>query len=118
MALTDKDKHETLHYLGWPSKALVTNSTHYHKTIADRFEDLATEAEDIARRLLRQLQAIDSSLEEARCRLAASKVDDITLNKREIECLRSERRRYRNELHRVLDIPVLTNDGRNISVVV
>lgn len=118
MALTDKQKNQVLYYLGWPLKTLITDSTHYQKTIADRFENLNTQIEDIVDDLLDKLEEIDKKLEKARCRLSASKVDDITLNKNEIQMLLKERRRCRNELHRILDIPVLVNDGQMVNVCV
>jgi hypothetical protein len=111
MALTDKEKNDSLYFLGWPLKALVADSTHYQKTIANRFDDINVDIERVTRQILEQLRKLDKELEEARCRLSASQVDDITLNKDEIKCLLKERRRYRNELSRTLDIPVLAADG-------
>lgn len=118
MALSDREQRDILFYLGWPLKVLKSNSTHYQKTVVDRMKNLDDDIEAIIRDLLRKLKGIDENLEDARCRLAASKVDDITLNKDEIAMLNKERKRCRNELHRTIDIPVLTNDGSMANIVV
>ena len=117
MALTDKEKHEVINYLGWPAKTLVTGSTHYNNLIADRLINLNDDIEILARKMLARLRELDDKMDEAKCRFSTGKVGDITINKNEIHMLRSERSRLRRELHRLLDIPLRVCGGSMVNVV-
>jgi hypothetical protein len=122
VALTDKEKHKTIFYLGWSGLTIVEDSTQFNSVVRDRLgttlKPLNLQIEKKVKELLEQLEALDESLEAARCRLSASRVDSITMNPDEIKWLRSERRRYIRELSDHLDIPIMKSGGVNMSVVV
>lgn len=100
MALSQKQKTETLFYLGYPGLTIVQDSTHYSGIIDDRLEAASVTPEICAMviQLLKKIKNFDDCLEKAKCRLAASKVDNITMNKDEIMMLNKERRRCIKEL--------------------
>lgn len=119
MALQDKEKEAIIYYLGWPAKTLVVDSTHYSKITADRMTNLAEVTEKKTKVILAKLDAIDTQLDDARCRLTANRVSDVYMDaRREIEVLRSERKRCTRELSGYLDIRFIRGSGsmRNISV--
>ena len=76
MALQDTQKEAIIFYLGWPAKTLVVDSTHYSKIVADRMTNLSEPTEKKVKAILAKLEAIDTQLDEARCRLTANKVAD------------------------------------------
>ena len=120
MSLTDKQKHRVVYYLGWAGLTLVADSTHYNSVVNDRLGTVAkplnTQIENLVKDLLDCLQKIDEQLKSAQCRLAASSVDNITMNEREISMLKGERRRYTRELSDHLDIPIDKSDSGSIKV--
>lgn len=106
MALSDKQKHEVVYYLGWPGKTLITTSTHYNSIVASRLDNLNSYIENQVKGLLARLAAIQAQLDEARCRLSASEVGDIKLNAEELAMLRKEYMRWLKELSDLLDIKI------------
>lgn len=117
MALSVAEKHKVVFYLGWSGLTLVSNSTQYNSVINDRLRNLNDEIERIVRGLIARLEAIDAKLDSALCRLTASEVQDIVLNKDEIPMLKKERKRLLRELSDHLDIPVTKSSGTNVGVV-
>lgn len=119
MALTSKQKHKIVFYLGWSGLTLVVNSTQYNSVVNDRLgSTLNADIENLVKGLLERLETLDKALDEAICRLAASVVDNITMNPKEIEMLKRERMRLIRELSDHLDIPIEKSSGNNMSVVV
>lgn len=119
MALTDTAKMNVMFYLGWPSKSLVVDSTHYNRTLATRLESISAEAETIVIELLAAIDTVRTKLEASQGRALVKKVGDIELNTEEAGSLKKESARLINELSAFLDIPNQTKYGRtNISVVV
>lgn len=105
-ALSEVERAKVLRYLGYPSwrdVALVWGipfPTHiepqyYINDALDRITDVALE---FVRRDLVELDDIENQMSEARCRLRASKIGDITLNPNEIEDLRAEKRKWTIQL--------------------
>jgi hypothetical protein len=86
--------------------------------VDDRVSALNTDIESIVKGLLVRLEAMDKALDEAKCRLAASSVDNIEMNPREVEMLKKERMRLIRELSDHLDIPIMKSSGSNVTVVV
>lgn len=121
MSLSEKQKHRTIYYLGWAGLTLVEDSTHYNSIVNDRLGTVAkplnAEIERIVKELLECLERVDEQLKEAQCRLAASSVDGIQLNEKEISYLKGERRRYMKELSDHLDIPIVKSNNGTIRVV-
>lgn len=120
MALSLEQKHKVIFYLGWSGLTIVAASTQFNSVVNDRLNAAAVDAEisRITTGLLFRLDACDVQLEEAKCRLSASKIDSITLNKDEIFRLNNERRRLIRELSDHLDIPMQKSGGRVSSIVV
>jgi hypothetical protein len=119
VALTDKQKHEVVRYLGWSGKTLISDSTHYNSIVNSRLINLNSiiEAEVIG--LLARLDSIVEQMDAARCRLSASEVGDIVLNQKELEMLRKEYMRWIRELSDLLDISIeKSGAGVNVGVVV
>lgn len=117
MALSDKDKHRVIFYLGWSGLTLVTGSSQFNSVVSDRVSVSNTQIENIVRGILARLEMIDSKLESAACRLSASEVDGIVINPDEIMKLKKERMRYIRELSDHLDIPMGKSGGVNVGVV-
>lgn len=117
MALSDKDKHRVIFYLGWSGLTIVTGSSQYNSVVNDRLGVVNVQIESLTKGILSRLEMLDTKLEAAACRLAASKVDGIELNEDEIYKLRSERKRLIRELSDHLDIPIEKSGGVNIGVV-
>lgn len=119
MALTSKQKHKVVFYLGWSGLTLVSGSSQYNSVVNDRLgTTLNSDIESLVKGLLERLDMLDKALEDAICRLAASSVDSITMNPREIEMLKKERMRLIRELSDHLDIPIEKSSGMNVSVIV
>lgn len=119
MALTSKQKHKVVFYLGWSGLTLVANSTQYNSVVNDRLGTaLNADIENLVKGLLERLEMLDKALEEAVCRLAASSVDNIEMNPKEIEMLKKERMRLIRELSDHLDIPITKSSAQNMTVVV
>jgi len=117
MALTDKEKHNVIFYLGWSGLTLVSGSTQYNSVVNDRLGNLNVQIERIVRGLLTRLEAIDAKMEAATCRLSASEVDSIVLNKDELALLKKERMRIIRELSDHLAIPIEKSGGSQMNVV-
>jgi len=117
MALTDKDKHRVIYYLGWSGLTIVTGSTQFNSVVTDRVSVSNVQIESLVKGILTRLEKLDTLLDEALCRLSASEVDGIVLNEDEILKLRSERKRYIRELSDHLDIPIEKSGGVNVGVV-
>jgi hypothetical protein len=117
MALSDKEKHKVIFYLGWSGQTIVSGSTQYNSVVYNRVSFANTEIERIIKGLLVRLEKTDTALEAALCRLTAKEVDGITLNEDEIVKLKAERKRYIRELSDHLDIPIMKSGGVNVGVV-
>jgi len=119
VALSTKNKHKVIFYLGWSGLTIVDGSTQYNSVVVDRLgPSLTTDIESIVKGLLERLETFDKCLDEAKCRLAASSVDNIDMNPREVEMLKKERMRLIRELSDHLAIPVTRSGSGSISVVV
>lgn len=122
MALTDKEKHRAVYFLGWSGLTIVEDSTQYNSVVVDRLGTVAKplnlDIERIVKGLLECLESIDERLKEALCRLTASQIDTITTNPDEIRMLRSERKRNIRLLSDHLDIPITASGGAHVGVVV
>lgn len=117
MALSDKDKHRVIFYLGWSGLTIVAGSSQYNSVVNDRLGVVNVQIESLTKGILARLESLDTKLESAACRLSASEVDGIVLNEDEIYKLRSERKRLIRELSDHLDIPIEKSGGVNIGVV-
>ena len=117
MALTSKQKHKVIYYLGWAGLTIVDGSSQYNKVVVDRLGILLnSDIENLIKGLLERLLMIDEALDAAICRLSASTVDNITMNPREIEQLKKERMRLIRELSDHLDIPIEKSSMQNVAV--
>jgi hypothetical protein len=118
MALTAKQRAKVIYYLGWSGLTIVADSTHYNSVVNDRLgaNDTDAEIERLTKDLLTRLEKCDAQLEDAKCRLAAAKVDSITMNKDEIAGLKKERMRLIRELSDHLDIPIMKSSSQQVSI--
>ncbi len=108
--LSATEQQSVVKFLGWPSKTLQVNSTHYSKIFVDRLTALDAEGEAIVQDYLRKLGEIDEKIECATCRVSTEKVDNIHLNNREIDQLYALRHRWIHELSDFLDLPILKSN--------
>lgn len=115
MVLSATEQANVIFYLGWPGKTLVTGSTHYDSTIANRLINLDVDTESNARSLLTQIGDVRTKYTASTSRMLVRKVGDIELNSGEHEALGKEYRRLLLDLAYLLDIPLLSK-GRNLSV--
>ncbi len=116
MALTDAEKNDAMFRLGWDLKVLIPDSTSFSNIIAGRLNNLSAPMENIVRGTLKRLKAIQTQMDEALCRLTATKVDNITLNKDELSMLKKEFTRYARELSDTVCIPIFRKGGVNVGV--
>ena len=116
MALSPKQKHDVLFRLGWSGKTLDVASTNYSKIIADRLENLSVPMSSTIVGLLKRLEAIQTQMDEARCRMTTESVDNIKINKDEADMLKKEFRRYMKELSTETCIPIVNKSSVNIGV--
>lgn len=117
MALSERQKHKIIYYLGWSGLTIVENSTQYNTVVNNRLDNTNAEIERIVKGLLERLEAIDEQLDQANCRLSASRVDGVEMNPREIEMLRKQRKKWICELSDHLAIPITRSCGANKTVV-
>ncbi len=122
MALTSREQQKILRFLGWAGLTVVPDSTHFNSVVNDRLgnnvsKPLTVDIEREVRDILERLINIDTCLDEAKCRLTASQVDKITLNKNEISELRKERKRWIRELSDILDIPIMRSGFGSVKVI-
>ena len=118
MALSAQEKAKVVFYLGWSGLTIVTGSTQFNSVVNDRLNDSSDDGpiESRTRELLERLEGYDECLDEAKCRLSASKVQDITMNKDEIAQILKERKRVIRELSDHLDIPIVKSNSSMPSV--
>lgn len=111
MALTDKQKEDVVLFLGWPTKTLVPDSTHFSNIFYDRLNNLSVEGEIKVIDLITKIDEVRTNIHEAQCRLVAEKVDNVTLNQDEIDELWDLERRYIQILSEYLDLPIMRKGG-------
>jgi len=105
-ALTDTEKAKVRRYLGfanWQSTALawgIAFPTAIQPVwyINDAIERLSDEGMELVRSDLMQLEDTERQMREARKRLSASKIGDITLNADELPSLRAELENWKRQL--------------------
>jgi len=118
MALTDKQKHSVIFFLGWPSKTLDVGSTHFSKIVTDRLNLVSVNGEIRVAELLCKVESIRSQLDDAQCRLATSSVDKLVLRKDEVGRLKSLEKHWLCLLKDLTDIPLMKSCSSNVSMVV
>jgi len=115
LAFTDSEKVDIICYLGWPGTSITPGSQNFNSIINDRLgiDAEVGEPETLARarKFLSKLKVLDEKLEEAQCRAATSKVDNITINQNEISLLIKERKRCIRELSALIDIEMFEPSG-------
>lgn len=118
MALTGSQMIKIVQLLGYGAKSIQAGSVIYDKVMNDRLHNLPPESETLIVSYLTSVHAIECQMAQAPARLAAEKVSDITMNRRELEDLRRERKRIAREIAELVDIPYIGIGGVNVSVVV
>jgi hypothetical protein len=118
MALTETQKLDVTRLLGWPGTVLTSTSRNYNKIVAGRLANLPSPVESDVVALLTRVSGLDTKLDAALGRALVTKIGDIELNPREMEILRDERKRVIRELSELIDIPIVSRGGVNVSVVV
>lgn len=105
-ALNEQERSLVRRYLGfqnWEDLALMWSvpfPTHIEPNwyINDAIDRLSDEGNNLVRRDLTELKCIEDQIGDARCRLKASKIGDITLNPEEIPSLRGEMEHWKRQL--------------------
>lgn len=118
MALTGSQMIKIVQLLGYGAKSIQAGSVIYNKVMNDRLHNLPPEAETLITSYLTQILAIECQLNIAITRLSTEKLQDITLNRHELEDLRRERKRIAREIAELVDIPYIGIGGVNVSVCV
>lgn len=113
---TQKEKTDVVFYLGWSGKVLQETSQSFNSVVNDRLKNIPDDTINRSRLILKRLKQLDDRLDCAADRLSAAKVDDITLNKMELDQLRKERRIQIRELSNLLDIKILRSSSGGIMV--
>jgi len=105
-ALTDIEQSKILRFLGYPDWSNLAiawgldfpTGVEPQYYVRDAFGRLTDEALELVRNDLRECEEIERQLSDARCRLKASKVGDITMNIDEIPYLRGELDHWKRQL--------------------
>jgi hypothetical protein len=119
MALSSQEQNKVVQILGYGGKTLQAGSVIYNKILNDRLHQLPIDTENLVRAYLAQIAVLEQQIFQAPSRLAASKVNDIELNAKELSQLRTERKKFARELAAHLDIPYIgISGGSNIGVTV
>lgn len=116
MAFSTTEQNKIVQLLGYGGKVLQANSVLYDGVLVNRLATPPTDTENLIRSYLAQVAAIETQMNAAPLRLSAEKVDDLTINLRELPLLRAERRRIVREMSQHLDIPMVASGGVNVSV--
>jgi len=116
--LTSSEQNKIVQLLGYGGKVIQAGSVIYDKVMNDRLHQLPPDTETLVRTYLAQVAAIETQMNVAINRLTAEKVDTITLNRRELEDLRRERKKIAREIAAHVDIPYIGNSGGSVSVCV
>jgi hypothetical protein len=116
--LSSQEQNKVVQLLGYGGKVIQAGSVIYDKVMNDRLHQLPPDTETLTRAYLAQVAVIESQMNAAVNRLSASKLDDITLNNRELQDLRCERKKIAREIADLLDIPYVGSSGGGISVCV
>ena len=119
MALTSQEQNKVVQLLGYGGKVLQAGSVIYNKILNDRLHQLPPDTEDLVRTYLSSVSTIELQMAQAPARLAASKVQDLEMNHKELQMLRSERKRIAREIAAHLDVPYIgVSGGSNVGVTV
>lgn len=118
MALTGSQMIKIVQLLGYGAKSIQAGSVIYDKVMNDRLHNLPPESETLITAYLTQVAAIECQMNVAPTRLSTEKLQDITLNRRELEDLRRERKRIAREIADLIDIPYIGPGGMNVRVCV
>lgn len=118
MAFNGQQMNKIVQLLGYGAKVIQPGSVIYDKVMNDRLHQIPPAGEELVISYLNQIAKIECQMNEAPTRLTADKVADITLNKRELEDLRRERKRIAREIADHVDIPYIARGGVNIGVCV
>lgn len=116
MALTSQEQNKVVQLLGYGGKILQAGSVIYNKILNDRLHQLPPDTENLVRTYLGSISTIETQIAQAPARLAASKVQDLEMNHKELQMLRSERRKIAKELAAHLDIPYVGINGMNVGM--
>lgn len=116
MALTSTEQNKAVQILGYGGKTLDSTSVIFNKVLYDRLQNLNIDTENLVRSYLTQVSALETQLFAAPGRAQAEQVGDIRTNLREMEMLRSERRKLAREIAAHLDIPYIGKGGTNVAV--
>jgi hypothetical protein len=111
--LTSTEQNKIVQLLGYGGKSIQAGSVIYDKVMNDRLHQLPPDTENLVRGYLVQVAAIELQMNAAITRLTAEKIDDITINRRELEDLRRERKRIAREIAQHIDIPYVGASGGN-----
>jgi hypothetical protein len=117
MSLSAVQQNKIIQLLGYGAKSIQAGSVIYDRVMNDRLHNLPPEAESLVGVYLTQVAAIEAQMNVAITRLSAEKVSDITMNRRELEDLRRERKRIAIEIADLVDLPYIGRSG-NIAVCV
>lgn len=120
MALSAKERTRLLFYFGLPGTILTEGNVNFNSVVNDRIVVIDDDENicKIARDILKKLEKFDECLEEAKCRMAASSVGDINMNKDEIRMILKERNRCIKELGMLIDIRPQKGGSNTIGVCV
>lgn len=108
MALTGLERSKIRFNLGYPALSVLIDPSSLD--IESAMDSVDTRVNDliliqaVGTGLIARLDSVEQSLLEARNRLKASQVGSITLNPREVEQLKSEQDRARNDLALLLGV--------------
>ncbi len=114
--LTPAQQSKIVQILGYGAKSIQVGSVIYNKIMNDRLNRITPDGEVIVCAYLAQIAVIETQMNAAPARLAATKISDIEVNHRELNMLRAERRRIGREMADFLDIPFVARGGSQMAV--
>ena len=116
MPLSSQEQNKVIQLLGYGGTTIQAGSVIYNKVLNDRLHQLPPDTEVLIRSYLASITGIETQMTDAQPRLAASKVQDLEMNLRELQMLRAERKKIAREIAAHLDIPYQGVGGVNVGV--
>lgn len=105
MALSTKQKVKILRSLCYPRGTLDNTSLDYSKIVSDKLDQIDGEDQNEVEQLLEWIDETETEIDKAIASGRVKRVDDIEFFENQSDVLRSEKKRYLNELSDFIGIP-------------
>ena len=114
-ALTPDIQERVIFYLGYPSKILRDNSTHFNRILNNRMTNLSDFGVQRVKELVDKIEDARTKLDQTPEDAHVSSIDEISLDtSMAVTNIQKQYTRYVKELSSFLDIPIRKNNGAGV----